>query len=87
MTTFTNEDAVIEALEATEAAGGRTLVVADAYNTPWIVYFTEDGDIYAHTVPDDGPPAEPREFTKPVGVLIADQANGFVRLVWDGVAV
>lgn len=87
MTTFTNELAVAEALEATETSGGQFLVVADAHNTPWIVYFTEDGDVYAHTAPDNGPLSAPSEFTKSVGALIAEQVNGFVRLVWDGVTV
>ena len=80
---FTTEDAVREALEATENNGGSALVVADNWLTPWIVYPTEDGDLYAYTVPDGETPLT--DFATPVGHLMALQPDFTLRLVWDGV--
>jgi len=50
-----------------------------AWNTPYIVFQPESGDLYAHTVPDDGPDPKP--------TLTLDElfANGnTARLLWDG---
>jgi hypothetical protein len=84
-TTFTNEDDAREAIETTESLGGGMVVVTDYWLTPWIVFVSEDGDIYAHTVPDDGP--EDTAFTLPIASLIADQPGRSLTVVWDGVTV
>jgi hypothetical protein len=61
-----------------------TAVVADDYGLPWILYTAEDGDVYGHTVPDDGP--GDRDFTKPAIQLLDEQDSGRLRVLWNGVS-
>jgi hypothetical protein len=81
---LTTEEDIHNLVEAAEAVGRMTAVVAHEYHTPWILFTAEDGELYAHTVPDDGP--KDRKFTVTAEQLLSDQASDHLRVLWDGIS-
>lgn len=75
------EDEMLTFLEEAEARGVFLPVVL-AGHTPWILYVSEDGDGYAHSVP-----AQDIEGDQPTlswGALLAENAGAPLIVLWDG---
>jgi hypothetical protein len=64
---------------ATERRGWLGWFVVLAWGMPWIVFETEHGEHYAHTVPSDEPSDKP---TIPIAALF--EHGNTVQLLWDG---